>query len=957
MAIGGGPHTPPDLSDQVSSRSSDDLVELMLASTDSNQSLKASGGPVQATEAGSNTAASSPVGSTASRPPATTASVPAGTASPTSNTSTDDNEDERLAELLWCKSAVYLNPSLTAAPNAGMPGFLAIVRTKTEQGGLQHLISWIPEKLVEGTRDFDAFVLVELSSQDERDVLVHLPPPMESTTDPTRSTSPRSYAFSYSIASVYSVQVRPPTLTSWIGTVTISLYGGVTLPPLHFHDDESKSTLLDQDRRALALGVSSSSSATVGGGSAPAAIPLAPSWGGEAFVSRLKKHARVVRSQLDPSVFLINPSRIDLEAHVAGLALTDDGGAVPVGAMQGVRARVTGASGSRGNNGLARSPPEAQQRTSILHQSSPVSGSSGRTRTRMHRAQQLSTGGKPSLQQDEWPDDLDAASSSGTDPGSASMDALTFSVLNGFSRITRSARQISQQAASTVLSHPLAKPLAKHVPKPIAQFALAPGEVSKLTDAAGVGAYDAARVYLAKWARIVAEEGERARKVEYGVDDSAFLGDELGESTGVFEVLAKTYHLKQKPRSTRAPNTPIQLEEWRAWFEPEEGRLLLDEQEAKRRIFQRGLADNDVRKQVWPFLLKLYPWTSTRQERAAIAEAKSAEYDAAKRGWMDDEALHKTERYLEEDHRVEIDCRRTDRTHPLFLSDVPPEEQGAHPPSNAHVMAMHDILMTWVFATSRSASDTPPGTAAAAAEAGEPVTPAPAPRNYVQGMSDLFSPLYVVLEGEQWLCYALFENQMERHADNFLVDQSGMARQLAELQSLLRVMDRGLYHHFETTGSLNLFFCFRWFLTSFKREFSFDDTIKLWEIFFTDYLGTHFHHYFALAILEANRDVIVRYLREFDEILKYINELSQTLDLATLISDAEVLYLTLREIVDASTPAPKPESGLRQRNVGRVADRVVGDFPPTEEDAEEVKRERVRTATRREVETLRTLLE
>lgn len=84
------------------------------------------------------------------------------------------------------------------------------------------------------------------------------------------------------------------------------------------------------------------------------------------------------------------------------------------------------------------------------------------------------------------------------------------------------------------------------------------------------------------------------------------------------------------------------------------------------------------------------------------------------------------------------------------------------------------------------------------------MTPAPAPRNYVQGMSDLFSPLYVVLEGEQWLCYALFENQMERHADNFLVDQSGMARQLAELQSLLRVMDRGLYHHF---GELEAALC------------------------------------------------------------------------------------------------------------------------------------------------------
>ncbi|POY76334.1 hypothetical protein BMF94_0530 [Rhodotorula taiwanensis] len=944
MTMGCEPHTPPFTSTLVTSRSTDDLVELSL---ESNNATRAHPDPDPTGEPPRHPVDAST--RTASSPSTLDRSLPADPLGATRDT-TEDADEDRLAELLWCKSAVYLNPNAnsSSSPNAGLPGFLAVVRAKDPLGQPKQLVSWIPEKLVEGTRDFDAFVLVELSSQNERDVLVHLPPVMDDNSAAATTSSPRSYAFSHPVASIYSVQVRPPTLTSWIGSVTISLFGGATLPPLYFHDDESKSTLLDQDRRAKALGVSSlslSSSHSAAAASPP--VPLAPSWGGEAFVSRLKKHARVVRSQLDPSVFLINPSRVDLEAHVAGLALTED--AVPDGAMQSVRARLPG-SGSNSDSGrLARSADDGRnaERTSILHQSSPVSGSSGRTRTRMHRTQAAAPTA-PTLEkaENEWPDDLDARN--GNDPNNGGMDALTFSVLNGFSRITRSARQISQQAASTVLSHPLAKPLAKHVPKPIAQFALAPGEVSKLTDAAGVGAYDAARVYLAKWARIVAEEGERARKIEYGVDDGAFLGDELGESTGVFEVLAKTYRLKQKPRSTRAPNTPIQLEEWRAWFEPNEGCLLLDEQEAKRRIFQRGLADNEVRKQVWPFLLKLYPWASSRQERSIIADAKSAEYEKAKRAWMDDDALHKTERYLEEDHRVEIDCRRTDRTHPLFLSDVPPEEQGAHPPSNAHVMAMHDVLMTWVFAP----TDAEENAAAPTADSAPP-----SPRNYVQGMSDLFSPLYVVLDGEQWLCYALFEYQMERQADNFLVDQSGMARQLAELQSLLRVMDRGLYHHFETTGSLNLFFCFRWFLTSFKREFSFDDTIKLWEIFYTDYLGTHFHHFFALAILEANRDVIVRYLREFDEILKYINELSQTLDLATLISDAEVLYYTLREIVEASTPAPQSDTGLRHRNVaGKSSERAVGDFPPTDEDGEEVKRDRVRSATKREVEALRTLL-
>lgn len=60
--------------------------------------------------------------------------------------------------------------------------------------------------------------------------------------------------------------------------------------------------------------------------------------------------------------------------------------------------------------------------------------------------------------------------------------------------------------------------------------------------------------------------------------------------------------------------------------------------------------------------------------------------------------------------------------------------------------------------------------------------------------------------------------------------------------------------------------CFRWLLCSFKRELSFDQTLQLWEVLWTDYLGTNFHLFIALAILEAHRDVIIRYLREFDEV-------------------------------------------------------------------------------------------
>lgn len=68
----------------------------------------------------------------------------------------------------------------------------------------------------------------------------------------------------------------------------------------------------------------------------------------------------------------------------------------------------------------------------------------------------------------------------------------------------------------------------------------------------------------------------------------------------------------------------------------------------------------------------------------------------------------------------------------------------------------------------------------------------------------------------------------------------------------------------DRTGSLNLFFCFRWILIAFKREFKFDKVIKLWEVLWTKYYSDQFILFVALAILQSHRDVIIRYLTEFD---------------------------------------------------------------------------------------------
>jgi hypothetical protein len=58
-------------------------------------------------------------------------------------------------------------------------------------------------------------------------------------------------------------------------------------------------------------------------------------------------------------------------------------------------------------------------------------------------------------------------------------------------------------------------------------------------------------------------------------------------------------------------------------------------------------------------------------------------------------------------------------------------------------------------------------------------------------------------------------------------------------------------------------------LIAFKREFSFDDVLRLWEVLWTDYYSNNFVLFIALAVLESHRDMILRYLVEVCDLFFY----------------------------------------------------------------------------------------
>ncbi|KAJ3254321.1 GTPase activating protein [Chytriomyces hyalinus] len=471
----------------------------------------------------------------------------------------------------------------------------------------------------------------------------------------------------------------------------------------------------------------------------------------------------------------------------------------------------------------------------------------------------------------------------------------------------------------------------------------------------GIIDYEPARVYLAKWhhnlqiarakeaneshlegddntlaASVISESGRLAmlkednekvaavNKPTLGVWDETVLAD---TGIGSFVVLS-TDTTPPPPRVSRQP--PLSLHEWKLYFDEYipvpnvlrnasedlsesvihvssedafdsineyatsgDGKIIVAFTEIQRRIFAGGV-DASARAQVWRFLFGLYPWESTHAERASIKTERSRQYWLMKNNWIDvavamegrsndpgtesdDAGMNAAEEmYKDASTRVDKDVPRTDRNHAFFSDENPKcERPPGVGPFSPHQNLLRDILIT--YACSYPGSDK---------------------IGYVQGMSDLLSPILIVCEGDEvdafWMFARYMESKVRGNHDsfilfqlslknifdlqkrNFLVDGSGMRLQLETMQKLLRMTDPTLHAHLMRLNALNLFCCFRWFLCAFKREFTLQDTCVIWEVVESRWAagGPDFMYFIALAILDEHRDAILRCLLTFDELLK-----------------------------------------------------------------------------------------
>nr|XP_053629773.1 TBC1 domain family member 16-like [Cherax quadricarinatus] len=279
-------------------------------------------------------------------------------------------------------------------------------------------------------------------------------------------------------------------------------------------------------------------------------------------------------------------------------------------------------------------------------------------------------------------------------------------------------------------------------------------------------------------------------------------------------------------------------ETWITYFN-EEGQIE-DDLALRRAIFFGGV-EPELRANVWPFLLHYYDFRTTFDQRQAIMEEKHQLYHKINtvRESMSGEDLDWFRRNVQ--CTVEKDVVRTDRSNPCFAGN-----------DNPNLEKMKKILLNFAVHN--------------------PVM------GYTQGMSDILAPILAEVRNEADVFWC-FTGLMSKTIFVTSPKDEDMEKNLSYLRELLRIMTPRFFSHMaKQQDGMDLLFCHRWILLCFKREFSEDQAMAMWEACWSNYQTDYFHLFLVVAIVSMyGNDVVDQNLRP-DETLLYFTSLANHMD-------------------------------------------------------------------------------
>ncbi|PNF40986.1 hypothetical protein B7P43_G08832 [Cryptotermes secundus] len=268
----------------------------------------------------------------------------------------------------------------------------------------------------------------------------------------------------------------------------------------------------------------------------------------------------------------------------------------------------------------------------------------------------------------------------------------------------------------------------------------------------------------------------------------------LNQVEKTFNMVQRALNLieeQQPPISDQPLHAPLTDTEFHKFLDPV-GQVV-QSRELRKAIYRGGI-EPSLRKVVWKHILNVYPEGMSGKERMDYMKKKAYEYQTLRDCWKEMvQNGQVTGDLAYVTSMVRKDVLRTDRHHEFYAGSD----------DNQNIASLFNILTTYAL--------------------NHPTV------SYCQGMSDLASPLLVTM-GDEAHAYICFCALMKRLHSNFLLDGVVMTLKFQHLAEGLLCYDPEFYAYLKSHQADDLLFCYRWLLLEMKREFAFDDALRMLEV-------------------------------------------------------------------------------------------------------------------------------
>ncbi|KAF6174782.1 hypothetical protein GIB67_031306 [Kingdonia uniflora] len=279
---------------------------------------------------------------------------------------------------------------------------------------------------------------------------------------------------------------------------------------------------------------------------------------------------------------------------------------------------------------------------------------------------------------------------------------------------------------------------------------------------------------------------------------------------------------------------------------------------------QRGGVHPSIKAVVWEFLLSCYDPNSTFDERSQLREQRREQYAAWKTECQSIEPTVGSGKYLtmpiiSEDGQPiqDLSVQVADIKESNLFVDTPVSDASSEKNILKWKLTLHQIGLDVVRTDRALAFYENDANLAKLWDVLVIYAWVDEDIGYCQGMSDLCSPIVILLENEADAFWC-FERVMRRLRGNFksTANSIGVQSQLSTLGAIIRTVDPRLHQHLEDMDGGQYLFAFRMLMVLFRREFSFVDAMYLWELMWAMEYNPNMFSYYESSSTNISKDVV-----------------------------------------------------------------------------------------------------